>query len=190
MADTAPPARTGRGNPFTTKLGPAPMWAWLGGGAVLVVGYSWFRSRQNAQAQAAADTTPASDVPQFVNQTYTTVQAPQAPSPTASGTSGGGTFTGITPVDTRGNGGLPQPVITHPKMPVRRPAPPHAASPIFNATYTVKKGETLATIAKKYKITVEQLAHANGLGTGAGLRTGQKIRVPSPGPGGKPNKAI
>jgi LysM repeat protein len=57
---------------------------------------------------------------------------------------------------------------------------------------TVKKGQTLDEIAKEYGITPAELAHANvyvkgeaasskvgqTLGTGAGLKTGQKLRVP------------
>jgi LysM repeat protein len=79
---------------------------------------------------------------------------------------------------------------TTPKpTPVFPPKPTPVTDPIFNATYTVKAGETLAKLAARYKITVEQLAHANGLGTGAGLRTGQTLKVPSPAPGGTPNPA-
>ena len=43
-----------------------------------------------------------------------------------------------------------------------------------------------AGIGKKYGITRVELAHANGLGTGAGLRTGQRLRVPSPKGKGQP----
>lgn len=63
------------------------------------------------------------------------------------------------------------------------------ASPIFNGTYKVKKGQTLAQIATQFGITREQLAHANGLGTGAGLRDGQVLHVPNPAPKGKPGPA-
>ena len=72
--------------------------------------------------------------------------------------------------------------------PPYRPAPA-AQPPIFNKTYIVKKGETLNSIAKQLHISRVDLAHANGLGTGAGLRTGQTLKVPAPAPGGTPNKA-
>ena len=68
-------------------------------------------------------------------------------------------------------------------------APKPAQPPIFNKTYIVKKGETLNSIAKSLGISRVDLAHANGLGTGAGLRTGQTLKVPSPAPGGTPNPA-
>ena len=59
-------------------------------------------------------------------------------------------------------------------------------------TYVVKKGDTLASIAAKYGISVATLAHNNvyvageapgkapgtTLGTGAGLKTGQVLKVP------------
>lgn len=60
------------------------------------------------------------------------------------------------------------------------------------SSYTVKAGESLASIAAKFGISVAQLAHANvyvsgeagknkvgqRLGTGAGLKTGQVLKVP------------
>lgn len=61
------------------------------------------------------------------------------------------------------------------------------------STYTVKAGDTLASIAARFGISVTQLAHANvyvsgelpgnkkvgqTLGTGAGLKTGQVLKVP------------
>jgi LysM repeat protein len=77
-----------------------------------------------------------------------------------------------------------------PKPPGTRPAVPAAHQPpIFNATYIVRKGETLNSIAAKFRITRVELAHANGLGTGAGLRTGQRLKVPQPAGTGMPNKA-
>lgn len=60
-------------------------------------------------------------------------------------------------------------------------------------TYKVKPGDTLASVAKKYGISVATLAHANvyvpgevpgdkkvgqPLGTGAGLKTGQVLKIP------------
>ena len=61
--------------------------------------------------------------------------------------------------------------------------------PIFNATYVVRPGDTLNSVAKRYHVTREELAHANGYGTGAGLRTGERLKVPSPAGTGTPNRA-
>ena len=44
--------------------------------------------------------------------------------------------------------------------------------------YTVKKGETLATVARKLGVSRTDLAEANYLKTGARIATGQKLMVP------------
>jgi hypothetical protein len=97
---TAPP-RGGHENVLTHKLGPLPTWAWVGVAAAVLVVWRTFSNKKTAaasQQQAAASTsntaTAADQVPQFVNQTYTTVTAPAAPAattptPTNSGTGGG-----------------------------------------------------------------------------------------------------
>jgi hypothetical protein len=79
-------------NVFTHKLGPLPMWAWVGiAGAGLV---AW-RVAAGKKAAASSSNTPASgtagsgssglaggaspyDIPQFVNQTYTSLTAPSS----------------------------------------------------------------------------------------------------------------
>jgi LysM repeat protein len=189
MSETAPerPARGG-GNVFTTKLGPLPMWAWAAIASAVLIGWAYYRNKQAASATAANSSagasTPASDIPQFVNQTYTTVTPPTVTAPTTVNVSTpapGASLGTTTPILTPGLPATAKPVA---------PRPSAVSEPIFNASYTVLKGETLASVAKKYGISREQLAHANGLGTGAGLRTGQKLKVPSPAPGGTPNKAI
>ena len=68
-----------RGNVFTRRIGPLPMWVWLVIVAVIVVGWAYWRNRQSAGQASSSSTatgTDASQVPQFVNQTYTTVQPP------------------------------------------------------------------------------------------------------------------
>src|SRR5215469_3192013 len=169
-----------RENVLTHRLGPMPTWAWIAALGAVIIAWAYWRNRQASNASAAnssATGTSAADVPQFVNQTYTTVTAPPAP----------------TSVSVTVPQGDTEPPPSHtppsPKTPASRPGGSQQP-PIFNATYTVLKGETLASVAKKFKISRVELAHANGLGTGAGLRTGQKLKVPSPAPGGTPNKAI
>ena len=77
----APAAR--RENVFTHKIGPLPMWAWLAIIAAALVGWRLYSSRNaatQAQQQGATTTpsTPADQVPQFVNQTYVNTTAPAA----------------------------------------------------------------------------------------------------------------
>jgi LysM repeat protein len=57
-----------------------------------------------------------------------------------------------------------------------------ASAPVENvapvSTYTVHKGESLWTIAKKHHLTVAELAKANNLGTNATLQPGKKLIIP------------
>lgn len=70
----------GGGGPFTRKLGPFPLWVWMGLGLAVVLAYAnWSKSKKSAAtanqgtlptAQTASGSTPASLIPQFVNQVY------------------------------------------------------------------------------------------------------------------------
>jgi LysM repeat protein len=179
MSEQAP-ERRGRegGNVFTHKIGPLPMLVWVVVIGGVIVAWSLYKSRTSKQ-QPQDTGTPASDVPQFVNQTYTTVSPPsvsvtEPPEPPE-------TAPGFKP-PVRVTPGSPKPVVPRPGGPAVQP-------PIFNATYVVRAGDTLNSVAKRFGITRVELAHANGLGTGAGLRTGERIKVPEPPPKGVPNKA-
>ncbi len=44
--------------------------------------------------------------------------------------------------------------------------------------YTIKPGETLAQIAQRYGLTVQQLAALNGISNPNHVQAGQEIRVP------------
>lgn len=52
-----------------------------------------------------------------------------------------------------------------------------------NEFHTVKRGDTMVAIAKKYSMSVDSLMNMNSLGAGNRLRAGQKLRVL---PSGKP----
>lgn len=176
----------GRLGVFSRKLGPLPLWAWMAIMTVVAVGWYVFQQKKSSSSSASSTPsgTPSNLIPQFVNQTYTNVTPPAEPSPSNPSQ----------PSSPPVNGGNPPHVPNPPpvkspgtgKKPVRVSPPDE---PIFNSTYKVKKGDTLEKVAAQFQITREQLAHANGLGTGAGLRTGQVLHVPSPAPGGTPNKA-
>ena len=180
----APRKSGGGGNPITRKIGPLPMWAWLAIFTVVIFVYAYIKKKSSAAtasttaASTTAANTPggvdASLVPQFVNQTYTQVTPPESPTinvtvPTAAATTPATAATTATTPTAAGSSS------TQP--------------PIMNGKYVVKAGQTLAQVAAQYGISRVTLAHANGLGTGAGLRTGQVLNVPSPAPGGTPNKA-
>jgi LysM repeat protein len=56
-------------------------------------------------------------------------------------------------------------------------------------THTVARGETLTSIAKMYKVTVDDLQKANHIEDGRKLQAGQTITIPtaSPGASGSPS---
>jgi len=77
------------------------------------------------------------------------------------------------------------------------PAPASAAAPGASAshsavegnTHTVARGETLTSIAKMYKVTVDDLQKANHIEDGRKLQAGQTITIPtaSPAEAGSPS---
>ncbi len=70
------------------------------------------------------------------------------------------------------------------------PAPATAAAPGASAshsavegnTHTVARGETLTSIAKMYKVTVDELQNANHIEDGRKLQAGQTITIPTASP--------
>jgi LysM repeat protein len=63
-------------------------------------------------------------------------------------------------------------------------APTGSAShpPVAGNTHTVARGETLTSIAKMYKVTVDDLQKANNIEDGRKLQAGQTITIPTPSP--------
>jgi LysM repeat protein len=57
---------------------------------------------------------------------------------------------------------------------------PHSA--IAGNTHTVARGETLTSIAKMYKVTVDELQKANNIEDGRKLQAGQTITIPTTSP--------
>lgn len=110
----------GGGNVFTRKIGPLPMWGWMGIALAIALAYYFLHKKNTASTQAAAATntpggTDSSLVPQFVNQTYTNVQPPAAPNVTV-------------------NNNEPAPTSTGPVTPVNAP-PAYGAAGTANNTY-------------------------------------------------------
>lgn len=106
---------------------------------------------------------------------------------TVSTMGGGGVAYTPTPVDTGATTYAPPPAAGRAEP--TRPGSPNAAvlapsRPVVDdvapvTTYTVQRGDSLWSIAKKHKITVAELARANNLATGATLKPGQKLMVPT-----------
>jgi LysM repeat protein len=64
-----------------------------------------------------------------------------------------------------------------PAAPVGSPSQPAGGN-----THTVARGETLTSIAKMYKVTVDELQQANHIEDGRKLQAGQTIVIPGPSP--------
>lgn len=89
MSEQAPEPAPQRqaSNPFLRKIGPLPVWAWMGIGLGVALAYSmWKKNKaaasQSSQASSAAGPattpsgTPSNLIPQFVNQVYSEVSPP------------------------------------------------------------------------------------------------------------------
>ena len=184
MTTPAPPEQGG-GNFLTRKYGGIPGIVWLAGAAVAAY-FLFFRNKSSASGGASSSggggTSTTGDI--SLQPGTETIQVQPSGNPT--------TVTNPAPAgDDDENPGGPG----HNPNPQPSPVPPPKTKiqSVTYTNYTVKKGETLASIAKKYGISVATLAHANTyvpgevpgdrkvgqrLGTGAGLKTGQILRIP------------
>jgi LysM repeat protein len=62
-------------------------------------------------------------------------------------------------------------------------APAESVSrPTNGNTHTVARGETLTSIAKMYKVSIDELQKANNIEDGRKLQAGQTIVIPTPAP--------
>lgn len=157
-----------------------PAWIWLVAAAVLA--YMYFRNKGGATAGTAT----SSGGPGTATSGDTSIGAYTAPVINVHEQYGPYTTTNTHTVNKPSRHRTPNP---QPK-PKRKPTvKQHQTSAI---TYTVKAGDTLASVAKQFGVSIGTLAHANTyvsgeapgkapgtrLGTGAGLKTGQKLVVP------------
>lgn len=95
MSESAP-ERGGGGNVFTRKVGPLPMWAWMGLALLVAVLYYMVKKKSSSTTSSGATQSPstvntpggvdASLVPQFVNQVYNQETPPAAPNVTVNNT--------------------------------------------------------------------------------------------------------
>lgn len=179
MSEMQAEAPSGGGGILTRRVGPLAVWAWLliitvAGGAY----YLWKSRSSSSSSSTTSGTgteTPSSSVPDYVSQTTVNLTEPAEPSQPASPGN-----TAPPPAAPPPAGKTPGPPSKNPG-PVKKPATTTSKQPpIFSNTYTVKPGDTLDKLAAKFKVSRVELAHANGLGTGAGLKTGQELKVPGP----------
>jgi LysM repeat protein len=173
---------------------------WLLGAAVLA--YLYFKNKSGsstgagATSSAGSGTSSTGDIA-FTPGTDTIQVTPNTTnSTTATDTSGSGTTTvgGSGSGDTTGGGVDVEPPGQNPQ-PTPPPKPPTktGTTSVTYTSYIVKPGENLAGLAKRFGISVADLAHSNvyvegevpgnkkvgqTLGTGAGLKTGQRLKIP------------
>jgi LysM repeat protein len=190
MPPEGPPPEGG-GNVLTRKYMGVPGIVWLGGAAILA--YFLFFRGKGSSGGAPAPTETGGTINLVVptgdkNQGFNTTEGSTAFNPSNNG---------INPGQPQVSGAInPQPTPVVPGMTATQitNTPTAAKPPKTTYTYyTVQKGDTLASVAKKFGIAVAALAAANvyvpgevkgnkkvgqPLGTGAGLLTGQVLKIP------------
>ena len=149
---TETPAPSGKKeNVFTRKIGPMPMWAWVAIIGAVIIGYAYYKNKNSAASTSqTGSTTDASQVPQFVNQTYVSPVPPSAPGPAGpAGPPGppgavqpGGPVSGVTPP-----GGV-------------QPGGPNKGAPSSRTEKLRYKGN-LEQIAKRNHISMQELLQLN-----------------------------
>jgi len=167
-----------KGNFLTRKLGPMPMYGWMGGLLAVLIGVSLYKNKSSTAATAAAtdststDTVPSDQVPDYITQVYNTVNATTGQPAT---TTAPPTTTPVTP----------KPPTTPPVNPVKAPTPVKKPTPVTvkkpaptpvkaktPISYKVQHGDTLTSIAKKYGTTWQALWTYN---TTSGVRPAATI---------------
>lgn len=72
---------------FKERIGPLPMWVWVAIIAAVLIAWRLYADKKNASAASTTATgdgsVGADQVPEFINQTYTTVTPPVAQAPPA-----------------------------------------------------------------------------------------------------------
>lgn len=202
MSEPVPEAPPEQGGNFLTKkIMGMPGIVWLGGAALLAY-FLFFRKGSSSSSGTSGTSGTSGETSGAVTFNQGTGQGGYtnnyAPVNTTTGT------TATNPANNGLNPGQPQvsgAINPQPTPPVTGASATTATSvttkatpaPVNPKTYTVQAGDTLASIAKKFGISVATLAHANvyvkgevpgnakvgqPLGTGAGLLTGQVLKIP------------
>lgn len=185
MSEPAPEQETGTtgGGFMTRKFFGLPAIVWII--IVIIVAYLYFRrAGSSSGAGGGATSTSGSGQADTGDITFT----PGTSTVEVQGNTGPATDTQQNTTQTTNNSGTPNP------QPTPNPKPPTKSHTGQMKTYTVKKGQSLEQIAKQFGIDVACLAHNNvyvkgevpgnrkvgqPLGTGAGLKTGQVLKIPT-----------
>lgn len=204
MSEPAPesggaPGGSAAGSFMSRKYLGIPAVVWIAGVALLA--YMYFRRKSTASGGGATSTggggtSTTGDIAFQPAAETIDVQGQYGPN-TISGTDttqGGNTGGGNTSGSTSGGGSTTVGTGTENPQPKPMPKPPTKTNSTKMLSYTVKKGETLGEIARRYRISADCLADANvhiageapgvkagtPLGTGSGLKTGHVLNIPHP----------
>lgn len=160
--ESAPRKSSGGGNTFTKKIGPLPIWAWMGVSLAVLLAYSYYRKSKSGTTTGTGTTSgtstvnapggvDASLVPQFVNQVYDSPQPSPAPSVTVNNTVPTPPVAAPTPPPATQPGGTPVSTISG--------APGSYTTGLASGLneWTSTGKYSLNTIAKSHGMTAQQL---------------------------------
>ena len=85
---------------LTSKIGPLPVWGWLAVATILALVWYLYQKKNattSSNSGTSSDTTSSSLIPQFVNQTYTSVINPGGGASTSTATQPSGSSTSTAP---------------------------------------------------------------------------------------------
>ena len=111
-------------------------------------------------------------------------RGPGAPGPVASDGAAGATPGPSTPPTSRPSSPPATAAPSDASAPTPTPAPPSpppasaSPAPVGGSTYTVRPGDTLSAIAKRFGTTTSALAQLNGIANPSLIRTGQVLKLP------------
>lgn len=71
------------------------------------------------------------------------------------------------------------------QLPERQAPPPRKATPPKSRVHVVKQGETLSSVARRYNVSLAELAAANDISARAGIKTGERLEIPGKAGNGK-----
>lgn len=139
---------------LTKKLGPIPVWGYMGGVLAAVLAWRLYSSKKTAatatdtSTTSASDATSASNIPEYIAQNYITNNIPAPVNST----------TPTSPITTPTPPTLPAPPVS-PQPPGKPVLPKPTPIVVAKKPIAVKvvKGDTLSSIAAKYKTTAAKL---------------------------------
>lgn len=157
-AGGAPPSSGGKLGVWGKKLGPVPVWGWASMALAGILIYMYIKNKNStastssttaadASGDSAAAGTGAGQIPEFVNQTYTTVTPPTEPTTGPAGPTG----------------------------PTGATGPPGVAPPKAPDLLKANGKQSLAQLAKSRNTSVAHLVSVSEHAAGPGYLTSEQL---------------